>query len=289
MTAELSPARAQASRSPLLDELTVIVPARNAEDMLEGCLESIVAAGPRELIVVDGMSTDSTRAIAERFGARFVSDGGRGLPAARHIGAELAHTRLVALVDADVVVPPGSLARLLDEFERDGYTALQAGLHSVSGPGYWGQALAWHHRTGRSRNWFGVVATVFERESLLQHGFDERFPSGEDIDLRWRLRRAGAKIGVSREVVVEHRFGDDFDFARGQWLADGAGLARMVRTRGLSAARLVALPFAAALRGMILSGIRRQPQWIPYFLCFLFYNYAGMLRALLRESAGASA
>jgi glycosyltransferase involved in cell wall biosynthesis len=270
-----------------MNELTVVVPARNAEDMLEACLASVVAAGPREVIVVDGRSTDGTREVAERHGAKVLSDDGRGLPVARRIGAECAGTRLVALIDADVVLPPGALESLLEEFETGGYTALQAGLHSVSGEGYWGRALAWHHRTGRSKNWFGVVATIFERDSLLRHGFDERFLSGEDIDLRWRLRRAGAKMGVSRATVVEHRFGDDFDFAKGQWLADGAGFGRMIRTRGARALPLVVLPLAAAVRGMILSLVRLQPRWIPYFLCFLAYNYAGMIGSVRGERAHA--
>src|SRR3972149_1801976 len=39
-----------------------------------------------------------------------VSDEGRGLPAARSIGARTATTPLVALVDADVILPAGSLA-----------------------------------------------------------------------------------------------------------------------------------------------------------------------------------
>jgi len=279
-----------AERAPwrLADELTVVVPVRNAQELIEGCLESVLAARPREVIVVDGLSTDETRQVAARYPVRVVSDGGAGLPAARRIGAELAETRLVALVDADVVVPPEGLERLLDEFASEGYTALQAGLHSVSGPGYWGRALAWHHRTGRSRNWFGVVATVFDRQGLLRHGFDERFRSGEDIDLRWRLRDAGAKIGVSKRTVVEHRFGDGFGFARDQWLADGAGLGRMIRTRGAKAARLTLLPLAATVRGMILSVLRLQPQWIPYFLCFLAYNYAGMLSTMLSERKAGS-
>lgn len=286
--ASAATAGAEPAATSALGRLTVVVPTRNAEGMIEECLESIRAAGPRDVIVVDGLSTDRTREIAARHGAIVVSDEGRGLPAARRIGAELAQTELVALVDADVVLPPGSLAQLLDEFASEGYGALQAGLHSVSGPGYWGQALAWHHRTGRSRNWFGVVATIFRRDVLLEHGFDDRFLSGEDIDLRWRLRRAGVRIAVSKRTVVEHRFGDDFSFARGQWLADGAGLARMIRTRGPRAIPLVGLPLAAALRGIIVSLVRLEPRWIPYFLCFLAYNYAGMLSTLRPAPAPAS-
>ena len=263
-----------------MNDISVVVPVRNAEAMLHECLASIEAQTPREIIVVDGNSTDGTLEIARRHGATILSDGGRGLPAARMLGARAASGRFVALVDADVVLRPGSLARLRDELVEGGLDAIQAGLESVSGPGYWGQALAHHHRSGRSKRWFGLVATVLERETLLSFGFDPRFSSGEDIELRWRLRSAGAKAMVSETTVVEHRFGDTFPVAKGQWLADGEGLGRMIRKYGLRGVPLLVMPLAAGLRGLVLSALRREPRWIPYYVCFTIFNYAGMARRL---------
>lgn len=277
------PQPADGRRSTLLPGITVVIPVRNAAEILDDCLASVVAQGPASIIVVDGLSTDGTLEIARRYADKILSDEGRGLPAARSIGARAATTPLVALVDADVILPDGSLAALLAEFERDGYTALQAGLLSESGPGYWGQALAEHHRTGRSRYWFGLVATIFDRDRLLEHGFDASFESGEDIELRWRLAAAGDKTGVSREVVVRHRFGDTFDFAMGQFRADGKGLARMIRKHGLRGARLLLLPAAAGARGVLLSLLRGRPRWIPYYYAFAFFNTTAMLGELTRR------
>ena len=268
------------------DDITVIVPTRNVAHWLGRCLDAIAACDPHEIIVVDGLSTDATRDIALARGARVLSDEGRGVSAARALGAQAATTRYVAVIDADVVLPPGALQRLLDEFVRDGYTGLQAGLRSVSEGGYWGRALVHHHRNSRSRNWFGVVATVFERTTLLEIGFDETFLSGEDVELRWRLQRAGAKVGVSRETVVEHRFGSGWDFALGQWLADGcAGARMMTASHGLRSAWFAVLPLAAALRGIALSVVRLQPQWVPYYVCYCVFNYVGITRQLLSTAA----
>lgn len=261
-------------------DISIVIPVRNAEEVLDECLASILRSEPREIIVVDGLSTDATLDIARRYAVRILSDEGRGLPAARLVGAEAATSRWVALVDADVVLPDGALRELLREFIEEGYTALQAGLESVSGPGYWGQALAHHHRNGRSKQWFGLVATIFERERLLELGFDPRFLSGEDIEVRWRLSKVGARIGVSQRTIVTHRFGDTFAFARGQWLADGRGLARMVGKHGWRAALLLGLPLAASVRGTALSLLRREPKWVPYYLSFLVFNYVGMLEQL---------
>lgn len=261
-------------------DLTVVVPVRNAEALIDECLASILRSAPREIIVVDGRSTDATVEIARRYPVRIISDEGRGVAAARMLGIEAAASALVALIDVDIVLPDGALAALLHEFSAGQYAVLQAGLRSVSGVGYWGRALVNHHRSGRSKTWPGVMATIVERAVLLEHGFDLRFLSGEDIELRWRLRRAGLRLGVSRRTVVTHRYEDSFAFARGQWRADGQGLARMVRKYGWDATMLLGLPLAGCARGVLLSLLRLQPIWIPYYICYMVFNYVAMIGEL---------
>lgn len=283
MTAVEPLPRGRPAEAPTPATVTAVVPVRNAERLLPGCLESLHRNGVTHVVVVDGRSSDASRDVARSHGARVLSDEGRGLPHARTLGARAARTRWVLLVDSDVVLPDGSLAALLEEYADGGYDALQAGLRSTSGPGYWGRALAEHHLHGRSRWWFGLVATVTERSLLLEHGFDDDFVSGEDVELRWRLRDAGLRTGVSRRTLVEHRFAEDgFAFAKDQFLMDGAGLGLMVRKQGWRGLRLAALPLAAAVRGALLGALRGQAQWTPYFAAYCWFNYVGMVRGLRR-------
>jgi O-antigen/teichoic acid export membrane protein len=266
-------------------EVSVVVPVRNAERWLGDCLASIRAEKPREIIVVDGCSTDNTVKIAQSMGARVISDEGMGLPAARMLGVQNACSDIVALIDADVVLPPGSLGGLLDEFKACGYDGLQFGLDSeADGPGYWGSALAWHHNHSRVRTWFGVCATLMRRKVLLSVAFDDTFRSGEDIDLRIRLEEAGYRLGVSSITAVRHRFRDTFDAARNQWLQDGAGLARTVRKHPLRDGWLMVLPFLATVRGAGLS-LLHAPRFLAYWVCFLVYNYRSIFGELLRPPA----
>jgi glycosyltransferase involved in cell wall biosynthesis len=261
-------------------DLSVIVPARNVEHLIDECLQSILRSEPREVIVVDGLSSDRTVELARRYPVHVLSDYGMGVAAARMIGVREARSSWVALIDVDIVLPDGALEDLYEECRQNGYAALQAGLQSVSGPGYWGRALVHHHRSGHVRSWFGVSATVFRRDVLLQHGFDQSFIPGEDIELRWRLSKAHVPYGTSSKTIVTHHFDDVFPFARGQWLADGSGLGRMVSKYGWEAVYLLALPLAAAFRGIALSVLRRQLQWLPYYLFFAVYNYVGMASTL---------
>jgi glycosyltransferase involved in cell wall biosynthesis/O-antigen/teichoic acid export membrane protein len=267
-----------------VDDLSVVVPVRNAEAQIEECLASIVRCRPAEIIVVDGLSSDSTLEIAQVFPVHIISDKGLGLSVARTLGAEAARSRWVALIDSDLVVGEKDLEELLQEFVAGDYVGLQAGLRSVSSRGYWGRALANHHRHGISRRWFGLGMTIFERDRLLELGFDREFPSGEDIELRLRLKDQGARIGVSRKTVAVHRFDGEFAFAKRQWAADGAGLARVISKRGPGAAWLIGVPLVSAVWGIALSVIRMHIHWIPYFLCYLVANYFAILRQLLSST-----
>src|SRR5437899_8049540 len=93
-----------ASEVTAMLDLSVVVPVRNAEHLIEECLASISRARPREIIVVDGMSTDGTPDLARRYPVRIVDDSGRGVAAARAIGLELARCPWVALIDVDIVL-----------------------------------------------------------------------------------------------------------------------------------------------------------------------------------------
>lgn len=276
-------------RSPSMKDLTVVVPVKNAERFVQDCLFSLVQCQPAEIIVVDGLSTDSTLELVRRFPVRILSDEGRGLPAARAIGVEAANTRWVALVDVDIIVMPGDVEALLSEFVEDDYVGLQARLCDVSGKGYWGRALVNHHRIGWSRKWFGLGITIFERSTLLSIGFDETFLSGEDFELRLRLKDLKARTGISRHTVVAHQYEDTLAAAEHQWSSDGKGLGRVICKRGWRAGWLVALPLASTVWGVLTSLIRLQPQWIPYFLAFAVSAYSGMFKQIIHQKASGSA
>jgi glycosyltransferase involved in cell wall biosynthesis len=119
-----------------LMELTVIVPARNEEDCLAACLESLVSQSEKvfelgrdwELIVVDDHSTDRTGEIARGFAGVTVIGAGKLEPGSKPVwtgknnavwtAARRARGHWLLFTDADTIHEPGNLHRALHEAAR---------------------------------------------------------------------------------------------------------------------------------------------------------------------------
>jgi hypothetical protein len=103
----------------------IVVPARNEEDCLGRCLESLVNQQGIgfEIIVVDDGSTDRTREIAASFaGVRVLrapepAPGVSGKSNALIVGSSGATAKWLLFTDADTVHYPGSLAAAVQEAE----------------------------------------------------------------------------------------------------------------------------------------------------------------------------
>jgi glycosyltransferase involved in cell wall biosynthesis len=113
-------------------ELTVIVPARNEEDCLAACLQSLIGQSEEvfelgkdwELIVVDDHSTDRTAEIARGFAGVTVMQAGRlekswtGKVNAIWTAVRKTRGRWLLFTDADTVHEPGNLRRAIHEASR---------------------------------------------------------------------------------------------------------------------------------------------------------------------------
>lgn len=197
--------------------VSIVVPVYNGEAELERCLAGIATSQtePLEVIVVDDGSTDGSRAVAEKFGARVLGTGGRSGPAkARNLGAREAKGDVLFFLDADVVAQPDSVGRVAAAFGED--AALDALIGSYDDDPaerdflsqYKNLMHCYVHQTGHeqaSTFWSGCGA--IRREVFLGYsGFDESYarPAIEDIELGYRLFQAGRRMMLDKQLRVKH-------------------------------------------------------------------------------------
>jgi GT2 family glycosyltransferase len=198
--------------------ISIIVPVYNSPKALRQCLSALQrSAGPSaEVIVVDDASTDDTGAVAAAMGVRVLRlTNNSGPGAARNYGARHARGDVLLFVDADVVVAPDVVGRVAEVLDKHADVAAVFGSYDNRPPAkgvvsqYRNLLHHFVHQDGNpeaSTFWAGCGAirrTVFEDIG----GFDEkRFPrpSIEDIELGYRLRRAGYRILLDKGLQGTH-------------------------------------------------------------------------------------
>jgi glycosyltransferase involved in cell wall biosynthesis len=198
--------------------LTVIVPVYNGSHFLDRCLSGLRASDyPNfELIVADDASTDNSGEVARRHGARVLRMPRQSGPgAARNAAAREASGEVVFFVDADVVVAPDAVRRVAENFRAHPNVAAVFGSYddSPAENNFLSQYknLCHHfvHQQGNTEasTFWGGCGAVRRDVFLAVGGFDpERFPrpSIEDIELGYRLRAAGHRIRLDKQLQGKH-------------------------------------------------------------------------------------
>ncbi len=195
--------------------ISVVVCTYNGTATLADCLAGLQAIQypSYEVIVVNDGSNPRITALAQQYGAQLRNISHSGLSVARNVGSEAASGEIVAYLDDDARPDPHWLQYLAQTFMTTDYAAV--GGPNIPPPNESRIAQCVAHAPG------GPVPVLLSdheaehipgcnmafRKAALRSigGFDPQFwVAGDDVDLCWRLRDAGFKIGFNPGAMVWH-------------------------------------------------------------------------------------
>jgi N-acetylglucosaminyl-diphospho-decaprenol L-rhamnosyltransferase len=213
----------------------------NGGALLAECVRSILdddSAGPVELVVVDNDSSDGSIAAlhAAMPEVRVVhAPGNVGYSRAANLGAASTRALIVAVCNADLTLEPGTAAAMLAPFDDTTLGACGPRIRNHDGTDYpsarqvpslpvavgHGALGLWAPRNrftvryreldadparARDVDWVSGAAIWLRRDALdAVGGWDERyFMYVEDLDLCWRLQRAGWRVAYEPGGSVVH-------------------------------------------------------------------------------------
>lgn len=174
----------------------MVVPTRNSERTLQGCLRSICSqdASRLEVIVVDNSSDDATQTIASDFGTHLIVAGPER-SAQRNVGLENASGDVVLFVDSDMVLEPGLLREIQDRFRLDDSLAALVIPERSFGVGFWSHVKQFE-RSLSVGNTNVEAARAFRTEELrTMGGWDESLLGPEDWELTDRYLAGDKALG----------------------------------------------------------------------------------------------
>jgi N-acetylglucosaminyl-diphospho-decaprenol L-rhamnosyltransferase len=260
----------------------------NAGDLLLACVRSILAddsAGRPEVVVVDNDSTDGSPALlagAQPEVAVIAAGNNLGYARAANLGIAATRAPVVAVLNPDTLLRPGTagamLARLTAEPEvgaagpqlrnPDGtvYPSARTVPSVLDAVGHGLLLFVWpanpftdrYRQTGadpahpRDVDWVSGAAVWLRRRALdAVGGWDERyFMYVEDVDLCWRLGRAGWRVVYEPSGVVDHLVGGSTASTPYRMIAEHHRSLLRFATRRFTGPRRLLVPAAAAFLGL---------------------------------------
>jgi N-acetylglucosaminyl-diphospho-decaprenol L-rhamnosyltransferase len=228
-----------------LDVAAVIV-SYNVADLLVECIASLQADGVDEIVVVDNASSDDSVAVVRRAHPEVevvALDRNLGFGSGVNRGVARTTAARVLVVNPDVVVHPGSTKTLVEALDADpGLAVVAPRIETTEGELYpsartfpdmvdaaghaflhfvWPsnpfsrryRMLDWDHAERADVDWVAGTHFLVRREAWdAVGGFDESyFMYMEDVDLCWRLGRAGWRRGYEPSATVTHGIGRSTD------------------------------------------------------------------------------
>ena len=167
-----------------------------------------------EVIVVNDGADEACAEIARRRGVELIQTEHRGLGHARNRGIEAARGEIVAFLDDDAYPDADWLHYVAALLRANGHAGVGGPNIPPEDDGFVAECVAAApggpiHVLVSDREAEHVPGcNMAFRKDLLEGvgGFDERFRvAGDDVDLCWRLQKAGRTLGFSAGAVVMHR------------------------------------------------------------------------------------
>lgn len=282
-------------------DVSAVVVNYNTRDHLLRCVASLRAQGVSEIVVVDNASTDGSRAALAHADADavFLATGanlGFGRAANRGMGATT--SALVLVMNPDAVVEPGAVEALAGALQADDRLAVVGprvdnpdgtrypsarrfpDLVVAAGHAFVGLVRADNRFTRRYKmldvdrdqpgevDWVSGSAMLVRRTAFeAVGGFDEAyFMYVEDVDLCWRLHRAGWRVGYVPGARVVHTVGASSDLAPYRMIAAHHRSLLRFAARTNTGARRALLPLVATALAVrtLLAWAQRARRGLPH-------------------------
>jgi len=195
-----------ASHSGLFDaKISIVIPTLDEDRRLGAALRSTLTGSNVETIVADTTGGDSTREIAQRYGARLVV-AARGRARQMNAGAALATGQILLFLHADTLLPRDFDIHVRNTLSRSGVVAGAFELRIGGATG--SLRLIEEAANLRSRLLqmpYGDQAIFLGTERFNRMGRFSQLPILEDVDLVRRLRRKGRLAMAPAAITTSSR------------------------------------------------------------------------------------
>lgn len=265
--------------SEQLPFVSIVMPIRNEADFIERAVTSIVENeyphDKLEIIIADGMSTDSTREVVGKLAERdprirLIENTGKIVSTGLNEALRQIKGDVFIRVDGHCEIPADFIRKSVETLLSKPQAWVAGGYWKTVSKGYIGRVIAAatqspagvgnaRHRLGNFDGWVDTVPYGAHHKWVLEKVgyFDEQLVRNQDDEFNMRIRMAGGGIWISSEICSTYHSRSSLKKLWRQYFQYGFWRIRTIQKHGKPATlrQIIPLLFVLSLIVLSLAGI----------------------------------
>lgn len=288
--------------------VSILIPIRNEFQYMARCLEAVAEqdypSDHVEVLVADGMSGDGTFELlqgwASKAANRYVfQNPGKIVPTGLNILIPKTKGEVIIRVDGHCVIAPDYVSNCVRHLEEEGVDGVGGPMHTI-GEDLISQVTAlamsskfgvgnssFRTETGQTKLADTVPFPAYTRTIIEKVGlYDEELVRNQDDEFNYRIREAGGKILLAKDVKSEYYSRGSLIRLWKQYFQYGFWKVRVMQKhpRQMSVRQFVPLVFVLALILTLLLSLLVSWGWLALLILLATYLVANLAASIITAS-----
>ncbi len=266
-----------------ISELSVVICNKNSLKFLKKSIPVYKKSKIKELIVVDGNSTDGSLEYLEEKKIKTISDSGKGLSYSRQLGINNSNGKIIFIAGPDDICDETFLEDSLRSFFTSKYDAATVCLKIFKTQTYWDYSFnLWFSYIRNKKQSTKVIGTptYFKRKVFDNIQYDSKSIGCDDTDISEKLIQNNFKIGVLEnycDQINENNFND----VKKKFLLYGKSDINYYRINNKNLTNLfntLTHPLKHLLKFSMFLIMRMKFKYLPFIFVATIYRYFGIIK-----------
>ena len=288
-----------------LPPVSILIPERNEHAYIARCLDAVLKqdypSDKIEILIVDGMSTDSTRQIIAGYqkthpNIYLIDNPGKIVPIGMNLAIRQAKGEVIIRVDGHCVIAPDYVSNCIRHLQQDSVDGVGGPMRTI-GEDFTSEVIAlamsskfgvgnssFRTETGQTKLADTVPFPAYTRAIIEMVGlYDEELVRNQDDEYNYRIREAGGRILLADDVRSTYFSRGSFQKLWKQYFQYGYWKVRVLQKhpRQMSLRQFIPPIFVLSLLLSILLSITLSWGWITLAVLAGAYLIANLIASLL--------
>ena len=267
-----------------LDELSVLICNKNSLKLLKKSIPVYKKSKFKELIVVDGNSTDGSLEYLKEQEIKIITDSGNGLSYSRKLAVENANGKIFLIAGPDDICSHLFLKDSLKNFITLKYDAATVGLKIFNPLTYWDHSLNLWFLYIKRKGAAQVIGTpTFFKKEIFDHiQYDPNTIGCDDTDISEKLIKNNFKFGVLG-TFADQINQNNFDDIKKKFTLYGISdknyyLYKNIKINFSNLFSTLIHPLKHFFKFSIFLLSRKKFNILPFIFIITFYRYSGLFK-----------